>query len=49
VFYTFDLLGLYREDMRGLPLIKRKRRLRRLIRANETDAYFMPIPSNAEA
>ena len=38
MFYAFDLLWLDGEDMRGLPLIERKRRLRRLIRASETGA-----------
>jgi ATP-dependent DNA ligase len=48
VFYAFDLLWLDGEDMRGLPLIEGKRRLRRLIRAGQTDACLMPITSNAE-
>jgi ATP dependent DNA ligase domain len=34
VFYAFDLLWLDGDDLRGLPLIERKRRLRRLIRSS---------------
>ena len=30
-FYAFDLLWLNGEDLRGLPLLQRKRRLRKLI------------------
>jgi bifunctional non-homologous end joining protein LigD len=32
-FYTFDLLWLDGEDLRQLPLVERKRRLRRLIKS----------------
>jgi bifunctional non-homologous end joining protein LigD len=34
-FYAFDLLWLDGEDVRQLPLIERKRRLRRLIRGHD--------------
>jgi bifunctional non-homologous end joining protein LigD len=34
-FYAFDLLWLDGEDLRPLPLVERKRRLRRLIRGHE--------------
>ena len=34
VLYAFDLLWLDGNDLRGLPLIERKRRLRRLIRSS---------------
>jgi ATP-dependent DNA ligase len=36
-FYAFDLLWLDGEDLRGLPLIERKRRLQRLIRASRSE------------
>jgi bifunctional non-homologous end joining protein LigD len=32
LFFAFDLLHLNGEDLRGLPLIERKSRLRRLLR-----------------
>jgi bifunctional non-homologous end joining protein LigD len=35
VFYAFDLLWHYGEDLRGLPLIERKRKLQRLIRTSQ--------------
>jgi bifunctional non-homologous end joining protein LigD len=35
VFYAFDLLWLDGEDLRQMPLIGRKRRLRRLVRGAE--------------
>lgn len=34
LFYAFDLLWLDSDDLRGLPLIERKRALRRLVRAS---------------
>jgi bifunctional non-homologous end joining protein LigD len=34
-FYAFDLLWLDGEDLRPLPLVERKRRLRRLIRGHD--------------
>jgi len=34
-FYAFDLLWLDGEDLRQMPLVERKRRLRRLIRGHE--------------
>jgi bifunctional non-homologous end joining protein LigD len=34
-FYAFDLLWLDGEDLRPLPLIERKKRLRRLIRSQK--------------
>ncbi len=34
VFYTFDLLWINGEDLRTLPLIERKRRLRQLVEKN---------------
>jgi len=36
-FYAFDLLFHDGEDLRGLPLTERKRRLRRLIRASRNE------------
>jgi bifunctional non-homologous end joining protein LigD len=35
VFYAFDLLWLNGEDLRHLPLVRRKERLRRLIDHNK--------------
>jgi bifunctional non-homologous end joining protein LigD len=35
VFYTFDLLWLNGEDLRHLPLVRRKERLRRLMDRNK--------------
>jgi bifunctional non-homologous end joining protein LigD len=34
-FYSWDLLWLDDEDLRALPLVERKRRLRRLIRGHD--------------
>ncbi|PYU26875.1 MAG: hypothetical protein DMG30_00995 [Acidobacteria bacterium] len=48
-FYAFDLLFHDGEDLRGLPLTERKRRLRRLIRASRNERSFTPITSRAEA
>jgi ATP-dependent DNA ligase len=36
-FYAFDLLWLDGEDLRGLPLTERKRRLQGLIRASRNE------------
>lgn len=41
VFYAFDLLWHNGEDLRKLPLIERKRRLKRLIRASHNPAVLM--------
>ena len=40
VFYAFDLLWLNGEDLRQLPLIERKQRLRRLIRPMHRTTCF---------
>lgn len=40
VFYAFDLLWLDGEDLRALPLIERKRRLLRLVRAGRWSYAF---------
>jgi bifunctional non-homologous end joining protein LigD len=40
VFYAFDLLWLDGEDLRGLPLIERKRRLRRLVRVSRNHSLL---------
>ena len=42
-FYAFDLLWLNGEDLRQLPLIERKQRLRRLIRGHERLLFAQPI------
>jgi bifunctional non-homologous end joining protein LigD len=42
-FYAFDLLWLNGEDLRPLPLIERKRRLRRLIRGHAGLLFAQPI------
>jgi bifunctional non-homologous end joining protein LigD len=38
-FYAFDLLLINGEDLRALPLLERKRRLRRVIRGHEGSLY----------
>ena len=40
-FYAFDLLSLNREDLRSLPLIERKARLRRLIRRGKSHLLYV--------
>jgi bifunctional non-homologous end joining protein LigD len=37
IFYTFDLLWLNGQDLRGLPLLERKNRLRRLLVARRLE------------
>jgi len=40
-FYAFDLLSLNGEDLRGLPLIERKARLRKLIRRGRSRLLYV--------
>jgi bifunctional non-homologous end joining protein LigD len=41
VFFTFDLLFLNGEDLRGLPLIERKARLKRLLRRKRSPVLYV--------
>jgi ATP-dependent DNA ligase len=51
VFYAFDLLWLNGEDLRQLPLLRRKERLRRLIDRSRCPAalFAQHIPSKGTA
>jgi bifunctional non-homologous end joining protein LigD len=44
-FYAFDLLWLNGEDVRGCPLMERKRRLRQLIRGQNRILHAEHIPA----
>src|SRR5215813_3654852 len=41
VFYAFDLLSLNGEDLRALPLLERKARLRKLIRRGRSRRLYV--------
>jgi bifunctional non-homologous end joining protein LigD len=41
VFFAFDLLHLNGEDLRGLPLIQRKARLKRLLRRKRSRILYV--------
>ena len=43
ILYAFDLLHLDGQDLRQLPLVERKRSLRRLIRGHERLLFAQPI------
>jgi len=43
-FYAFDLLSLNGEDLRSVPLIERKARLRKLIRRGRSHLLFSGTP-----
>jgi bifunctional non-homologous end joining protein LigD len=51
VFYAFDLLWMNGEDLRQLPLVRRKERLRRLIDRNKCSSimYAQHIPTKGTA
>lgn len=51
VFYVFDLLFLNGEDLRHLPLVRRKERLRRLADRNKGASlmFAQHIPSKGTA
>ena len=42
-FYAFDLLWHDGEDLRPLPLVERKRRLRRLIKGSGASILYMRL------
>jgi bifunctional non-homologous end joining protein LigD len=46
VYAAFDLLGLDGEEMRGLPLIERKRRLEELLRVSRTVRFVSHVRSS---
>jgi bifunctional non-homologous end joining protein LigD len=41
LFFAFDLLHLNGEDLRGLPLVERKERLRRLLRRKRSRILYL--------
>lgn len=41
VFYAFDLVWIDGEDLRGWPLMKRKRRLRHFVKASRNPAVLI--------
>ena len=41
MFFAFDLLFLNGEDLRGLPLIERKARLKRLLRRKRSHVLYV--------
>lgn len=49
ILYAFDLLWLNKTDLRSLPLIERKRRLRRLVKGHEGLLYAEQIQDQGMA
>jgi ATP-dependent DNA ligase len=49
VFFAFDLLFLNGEDLRELPLIQRKARLKRLLRRKRSPALYVDLTSKRVA